>query len=339
MTRLKRHLKTKVIIVGGGISAVALAYHLSRSYQGLDIKLITQDALGEGGASALPLALLNPYRGQSARASALDLAGLRTMRALVSELGAAETGLAFKGVWRIPSSIRQAKKWQKQVGEGGRRIRAHPPTTPHGAFLVSKGGHVNVKTFFQTLKNWLCVQQDNNFELIEYCQVTALDGQGLIAQGKLWQAEKLIFCTGAASPKLLAPYLKEYNLSCYAGEIISFESDIELDKPLAGAVYGGSLAKHLHVGGNHRELTAGENLGPTPEDLKQLQNSVSWFIPPLKDLTPLRTWTGLRLKTPDHQPLSLRLTDKHYFFGAMAGRGFLCAFHLAESLAQQLFSD
>ncbi|MEZ4605368.1 MAG: hypothetical protein R2865_00790 [Deinococcales bacterium] len=61
--------------------------------------------------------------------------------------------------------------------------------------------------------------------------------------------------------------------------------------------------------------------------------------PPLKDLTPLRTWTGLRLKTPDHQPLSLRLTDKHYFFGAMAGQGFLCAFHLAESLAQQLFSD
>ncbi|MEZ4605370.1 MAG: FAD-dependent oxidoreductase [Deinococcales bacterium] len=142
MTRLKRHLKTKVIIVGGGIGAVALAYHLSRSYQGLDIKLITQDALGEGGASALPLALLNPYRGQSARASALDLAGLRTMRALVSELGAAETGLAFKGVWRIPSSIRQAKKWQKQVGEGVEAKPSPPPYhLPTAHSLVSKGGH------------------------------------------------------------------------------------------------------------------------------------------------------------------------------------------------------
>ncbi|MEZ4605369.1 MAG: hypothetical protein R2865_00795 [Deinococcales bacterium] len=75
------------------------------------------------------------------------------------------------------------------------------------------------------------MQQDNNFELIEYCQVTALDGQGLIAQGKLWQAEKLIFCTGAASPKLLAPYLKEYNLSCYAGEIISFRVILNSTNP------------------------------------------------------------------------------------------------------------
>ena len=72
-----------MIVVGGGVMGVTLAYTLAR--RGARVTLLEGGA-GPRGASGVPVALLNPYRGRSARASAFDLAALAATWALVGEL-------------------------------------------------------------------------------------------------------------------------------------------------------------------------------------------------------------------------------------------------------------
>ena len=104
-----------IVIVGGGVMGVTLAYTLAR--RGAAVTLLERGHIG-AGASGVPVALLNPYRGRSARASAFDLKALEAMWALVGDLEAQgyTTGVVQSGVLRAASNAKQAKQWQKRDG-------------------------------------------------------------------------------------------------------------------------------------------------------------------------------------------------------------------------------
>ncbi|WP_237725107.1 FAD-dependent oxidoreductase [Deinococcus alpinitundrae] len=97
-----------LLIAGGGIAGASAAYFAARS--GWAVTLL--DA-GEGRASDVPAALLNPVRGQSGKVEALSLAGLRFTFALIRELEAAGHAVphAQSGVQRPVPDEKTRRKW------------------------------------------------------------------------------------------------------------------------------------------------------------------------------------------------------------------------------------
>src|SRR5690606_37867704 len=131
-----------VIVVGGGVAGLTLAHELSR--RGAHVTLVERTA-APAGASAVPAALLNPYRGRTARARPTDLAGLeafwRLARTLEEE--GLDPGARATGVLRVAPSPRQAALWREVAAAAGDGTRWLAPDevpdgvhAPHGALLA-----------------------------------------------------------------------------------------------------------------------------------------------------------------------------------------------------------
>ena len=314
-----------IAIIGAGIAGCALAYELSK--WSCRISLLESGRIGEQGASAVPLALINPHRGRSARASALDRAGLFAMRDLAIELQqqGLSHGIDFSGVIRIPANARQARQWQK-LG-----LSYVPPEkvaaayhAPFGALLIREGGQLQPRLLLSALSR---AAAQRGVTIMEGFTVTDISGSRICATDASLEADMVILCSGAQQLSQLPQPELEY----LAGDMLCLESSLALPYPLAGAVYGGRSKDGVCVGGNHR---AGEQA--EPEALAGLQKAVSWFIPQLAQTKLSRVWTGVRARTADNQPLFTQLAAKLWFFGAFGGRGFLCARYLAQQVAKQL---
>ena len=331
-----------VLIVGGGVAGCTLAYTLS-TYP-LRITLVEAGRLGQG-ASGVPVALLNPYRGRTARASELDQAGLEATRALATELAKAglESGIHFPGVLRIASSAKQARKWQKLTGvlpgaaasQSAAETRWLDPAdvpapyhAPFGSLMVGKGGWLEPETFLKAL---MTAASGRGVRLLEACQVTKIEdaesGKIIHTSAGVLEADKVVLCVGATETAgLPLPQLERL-----AGDIIGLSSDVPLPYPIAGAIYGARNGAQVFMGGNHRPAGTAD-----PDAATLLQKSSGWFVKPLRDADLASIWTGVRAKKEDNQPLVQELRPGLWFFGALAGRGFLCSAFLAKQLAAQL---
>ena len=127
--------------MGGGVAGCTLTYELSK--RGRRVVLLEAGHVGTQGASSVPAALLNPYRGRSARASEEDKKGLEAMWRVVSELRdlGLDHGVHQTGVLRVASNKKQAKTWRGR--DGVRWLDREIPAAyhaPFGGFLVERGG-------------------------------------------------------------------------------------------------------------------------------------------------------------------------------------------------------
>ena len=327
------------LIVGGGVAGCALTYALS--VRGARVTLLEKGRIGGAGASSVPMALLNPYRGRSARANDLDLAGLTEMRRLVDALETQnlDHGVHQRGVLRIASSVKQAKTWRKREGVRWLEPEEVAPIyhAPFGGFLVERGGWLEPHKFLRAL---LTATRGNGANVFEDCHVQEV-GEHTSSQrykevkalwrgsSHLFRAKTLIFCTGA-NPTF-GSALGVEGLEYIAGEVIGLKTDARLPHALAGAIYGAQTGERVLLGGNHRPAERTDESAPA-----QLQKSGSWFIPALKEAELVSVWTGVRAKREDNMPVVAEVRKNVWFFGALAGRGFLCAAYLAEGLAEEL---
>ncbi len=333
--------RPKFIIIGAGITGCTLAYELSKW---AEVHIFEKGRVGEQdalGASSIPLALLNPYRGRSARAHPDDLAGHKAMLSLVKELEALnlDHGVSQNGILRIASNHKQAKKWKKhlETNTGIQWLDAEdlPKNyhVPFGALYFAEGANVHPK---KLLKALIAGAIQNSATLHENSQVTRIDNGSVICNNESFQADVVFLCAGWEAPKLLRDLpagqkqsLPEFKIT--DGEVISLGYEQSLAHPIAGAIYGGQRDTQVHIGGNHRQH--GERDPTAPE---QLQASASWFVPDLKEAERVNVWTGSRLKTEDSHPVVRQLDSQLYFVGAMAGRGFLVGCRVARALSSTL---
>ena len=319
------------LIIGGGVAGCALTYALSK--RGVSVTLVERGEVGQG-ASAVPVALLNPYRGRSARANDLDLAGLAAMRRLALELDEMKlaSGTHWNGVLRIASNAKQAKTWRKRAGVRWLEREEVPEVynAPLGGFLVERGGWLEPHLFLRAL---VTAARRKGANVLEGCEVREVCERGSCQEvktsGETLRAKVVIFCTGANQE--VERTLKVKGLEAVAGEVICLKTDAELPHALAGAIYGAQTEGHVYLGGNHRPAEQTDGSAP-----QQLQRAGSWFVPALKEATLSSVWTGVRAKTEDNVPMIKEVRRNVWFFGALAGRGFLCAAHLAEGLAEDL---
>ena len=314
------------LIVGAGVAGSTLAYELSKTGS---VTVLEAGKLTREGASSIPVALLNPHRGRSAKAKDLDTNGLAAMWRLVDELVALgyETGVHKSGVLRIASSPRQEKLWRGR-GLPYFDTLAEPYHAPYGALLVERGGWLEPGLFLNALHE---AAKANGAQFVENTQVNTLEkslnGWQVHSSSGDFAAARVILCVGAS--QLGSFELPE--LERVEGDVLSFDTDLELPKPIAGAVYGAQTRAGITMGGNHRPL--GEI---DPEAVPRLQKSSGWFIKGLSDAAIAAHWTGVRAKREDNNPLITELEPNLWFYGALGGRGFLCSAYLSGDLAAKL---
>lgn len=322
----------RVAIVGGGVAGLSLARALAGRRR---VVLFEAERMG-AGASRVPVALLNPHRGRSARASDLDLAGLAEMRALDERLRAAghDGGARFCGVLRLATSARQAQQWRaRAAGNPGVRWLAPgevPPAyhAPFGGFLVLEGGWLEPARWLSALADAARAQ---GAELCEGARVTKLSRRGerwAVATGNgEVLAEQVVLCLGADH----LPGTPFAGLERVRGDVVTLSPAPALPYPLAGAVYGVPLARGFAAGGNHRDPDA-----PDPGAPARVAAGAARFVPALRGAAMVAHWTGVRARRPDNRPLAGELEPGLWALGALSGRGFLAAALLARQLAERL---
>lgn len=317
------------LIVGGGIAGVSLAYALSR--YPVQVTLLEAGYIGKQGASSVPVALLNPNRGRTARAQPEDIQGLKAMWQLVSELKIQgfDAGVYPSGVLRIADSVKQAKQWQQLEAVRWLNPSQIPADYhgPYGGILVLAGGWLRPLILLDALRK---AAEARGVRVIEQCSVRAINPPRVVSTQRDFRADAIIICTGAGETFGLAGLPK---LDYLAGDVIGLASAVDLPYPLAGAIYGSQTGRVVFVGGNHRAQTEADDAAA------RLQKAAAWFVPELLTAGVMSRWSGVRVKQPGNRPLVTQLAPGVWFFGALAGRGFLCAYEEAQVFARQLIQQ
>ena len=326
---MERGYPEQVAVVGAGVAGCTLAFELSR--RGHPVTLIDRAGPGRGGASGVPVALLNPHRGRSGRATPGDLEGLAAFWRLCRDLEAEglDPGAHRTGVLRIAHSRRQARAW-RELGVRWLEPGAVPSPyrAPYGAFLVADGGWLEPARLLATL---VAAARRRGAETSFGTEVRKISRETgafrLTTSAGTLRADRVVVCTGPDR----VPGLPWPELERVAGDVIALASTSGPPLPLAGAVYGASLAGRVYIGGNHRPGGSVDRAAA-----EQLRRAFGWFVPALARAEVVSTWTGVRARRAGNAPLLTELDPGLWFLGALSGRGFLTAAKLARDLADLL---
>ena len=332
-----------VAIVGGGVMGASLARALARAGHA-----VTWWAPEPAGASAVPVALLNPYRGRSGRAHPDDLAALRVTWGWAEALRAAgfAPGAHRSGVLRLADGERQARAFGEVPGL--RRLAADALPAPfrsvHGGAWVAEGGWIDPHAWRSALARDAAahgaVQAPRHVAAIERVRAARAhagcwrliddDGAGSLH-------DLVLIATGAAAwPPGWARALGEPPaFARLAGDVFPTRLPAPAT-PLAGASYVGPVSDDrgdavAAVGGHHRPP------GPAPEDAaRRLVGNLRWAWPELEE-THLRTeaaWWGVRAHGEGNRPQLREVAPGAWWVGALAGRGFVVAAAVAEAVVK-----
>ncbi len=322
-----------VAVVGAGVAGLSLSYALGR--RGVPVALFERGRIGAQGASSGPAALLNPYRGRSARAHEDDLAGLaafwrrdHALRAQGLDPGAEPTG-----VLRIAPDPRRARSWRKR--EGARWLEPQdvpaPYRAPHGALLAEGGGWLRPRALLAALHEATAATGAEVREGVRVLRLEpTVDGIRLVTSAGPRTAALVVLCVGAdASPELPLPPMRHV-----AGEVVEVATDGLTPPPrlpLGGSVYAAFEEGRGYVGGSHRDPEV-----PDPQAPRRLLERLDRTLPGIGAGPGLALWSGVRASGDTPRPLVVERAPRVTFFGALSGRGFLVSAFLAERLAGEL---
>ncbi len=325
----------RLAVVGAGVVGSSLA--LAAALAGAEVTLF--DATdGMGGASGVPAALVNPYRGRAGRATPEDRLGARATWRWAAELHAAgfDPGAHPSGVVRIADRPRQARAWLGREGVIGFGPELDPEPgrwrAAHGGMLVPSGGWIDPWRWLGALREaagavgtrWCPGQHVRALE--RAASASTLHGDGLDDQGPF---DLVTLCLGASAPGAL-PHLQ---VTALPGTVALCAGHAPA-RPLAGPVYVAAVGSPVRYGLDPRRayLALGGGNPALPDEAgERLRRAVDRL--PREPLAPPETiWRGVRARGPDPQPQVAALAPGVWWLGGFSGRGFLRAALEAERL-------
>ena len=335
--------RRRLALIGGGVAGASLALAAARA--GLDVTLFS-DERSAAAASAVPAALINPYRGRSGRASDDDLAGAARTWAWAAQLEGAglESGAHASGVVRLADAARQARAWSERAGAQAFGPEPEPAPgrwrAPDGGMLIPVGGWIDPPRWLAALR---AAAERLGARWHQGCRVVALqrDDEGLrltlhgpsepaadaLARGPF---DLVAVCIGAFAPAAL-PHLPVTPVPGGVALVAAHMPSV----PLAGAVYAAPVGSPSRYGLDPRQawlaIGGGHGADGTDGDPSALATVLARSYPGALPLA-AQVWRGVRARGPDPQPQQLELTPGVWWFGSFAGRGFLRAALEAERL-------
>jgi tRNA U34 5-methylaminomethyl-2-thiouridine-forming methyltransferase MnmC/glycine/D-amino acid oxidase-like deaminating enzyme len=338
----------RVAVVGAGVAGSSLALAAARA--GANVLLVDAGD-GTGGASGVPAALVNAYRGRAARAYGDDLLGAAVTWRWAAQLHAAglDPGAHPVGVVRIADQPRQARAWRGRAGAVAFGPQPHPEAgrwcAPYGGLLVPTGGWIDPRRWLATLRDeatrhgaawrpgtavralvpargsgWLLVTAGAPRDGRATVGMAAEDGEPF---------ELVALCLGASPPG----GLPHEPITAVPGTVAMMPGHAPAHA-LAGAAYVAPLGSPRHFGLSGRDAwlaVGGGDATVAQDDGERLRATLRRAL--AKEPPPIHaTWRGLRARGHDVQPRIGRLLPGVWWFGSFAGRGFLRAALEAERL-------
>jgi len=325
-----------VTIVGGGVVGLSLGRALSQA--GAAVTLLERArssgdraAWPSGGASSLPIALVNPWRGRKGAAHPDDRAGLDATWRWAEELRAEglDPGAERRGVLRVPTSERQARSWQAHADAepslAWLDADAVPDTVhaPFGALRVDDGGAIRADAWRTALA---ASARTAGAILRSGATVTRLERDGATwrvttGQGEQHAARTVVLALGADAP----PEVHGADGAPWPDWIRTRGEEVAVAAagppvPLAGGIYAATEGDRTWIGGGHRPADRDD-----PDAPRKLREAMAWSVPGLADAEVTSVWTGVRAKRADARPVIEAWRQGVWIVGAFAGRGFLCA--------------
>ena len=331
---------TRLAVVGGGVAGSTLALAAARAGASVDL---FDAADGLGGASGVPAALVNPYRGRSGRASLADRLGAARTWALAwsLHLEGLDPGAHPVGVVRLADQARQARAWRQRPGAipFGPELEPEPGRwrAPHGGMLVPVGGWIDPPRWLGALRRaaealgarW------HHHTAVQDVSRGARGGWSLGAAPRLEgddgeAYDKVALCLGASAPGAL-PHLR---VAALPGAVALLPGYLPA-KPLAGAVYAAPVGSAERYGLDPRQpwLAVGGGSPARATGFADLRAALAWTLPS-EPQELVATWSGLRARGRDSQPEVVALDEGLWWFGSFGGRGFLRAASEAERLVE-----
>ena len=339
----------RVAIVGAGVAGRSLAWAATRA----GATVVVFDASdGHAGASGVPAALVNPYRGRAGRATDDDRLGAELTWSWASQLAGAglDPGAHPTGVVRVADGPRQARSWSARPGTQPFGPEATPAAgrwrAPDGGMLVPRGGWIDPVRWLGALRS--ATRAHGGLDR-PATRVTGLTP----AAGGAWRMglepshtgvdedpfDVVALCLGASPPGAL-PHLP---VTTVAGTVALVAGHLPA-RPLAGAVYAAPVGSPVHhrldplrawfaVGGGHTEIA--DDADAAAGLLATLARHLPAELAPAEGWTVHATWRGSRARGPDPRPQVERLAPGVWWFGSFAGRGFLRAALEAERLVER----
>jgi tRNA 5-methylaminomethyl-2-thiouridine biosynthesis bifunctional protein len=243
---------TRVAIVGAGVAGRSLAWAATRAGATVAVFDATD---GHGGASGVPAALVNPYRGRAGRATDDDLHGAERTWAWAAHLAGAglDPGAHPTGVVRLADGSRQARAWSARAGVLPFGPEADPAPgrwrAPHGGIVVPKGGWIDPARWLAALRSATAAHGGRDRPATPVTGLTPATGGGWRLHVESAAAgvgedtfDLVALCLGASAPGAL-PHLP---VTAVPGTVALVAGHLPA-RPLAGAVYAapvGSPARH-----------------------------------------------------------------------------------------------
>lgn len=319
-----------LIVVGGGVAGWSLAYFAARD--GADVLLL--DA-GLPAASRVPLALVNPVRGQGGRSSAVDRAGAAFTWELVAALRAAghPVQAAPDPVLRPLPDAGTAERWAALPPEAGdfvplpARVREseHPW---HSAYAVRDSGWVQGGSLLAALAAASGAR-------VRRARAVALDAGGVtLAGGERLSARRVAHCAGAAGSALRGGGVHR------GGSVWVYpEGALRLPGPLSYAVYAASAPGRDVLGSTFSPPSEHPDPhAPDPASWAWLRERAERLLGPGTPDGGVR-WDGVRLsglRAGGGGLRAHRAPDGVYELTGLGSKGFLLGPLLARSLWQEM---
>lgn len=335
-----------VAIVGGGVVGLSLTRALARA--GASVSLFERaQADAEtptwrcDGASSLPVALVNPWRGRKGAAHPDDRAGLAVTWRWTDELRSEglEPGATRSGVLRVPTSERQAQAWRERASTEASLAWLSPESipagirAPHGALRVADGGWIRAGAWRSALAD---SGRRHGAALHAGAEVVELAPQRdawrlSLRDGRTHEARTVLLAIGAdAPPRTTGAGGPDWPTWIRTrGEEVALSGAAQPSLPIAGGVYATRDGAVTWVGGGHRPTEREDPEAPT-----NLRAAIAHTVPALSRAPVGRVWSGVRAKRADARPVIERWRYGVWIVGAFAGRGFLCAALEAERTAE-----
>lgn len=339
-------MRYDTIVVGAGLAGACAACVLSRTRR---VLVLEAEALASG-ASGAAAGLVNPLMGRKARPSWRHAEALHALHALLDDAGATRLFRATS-ILRPARDAKQADRFREVAARhpaDGRWQPAaavadsHPAVrAPHGALLVTRGGHVDVAALVHAL---LEKARGRGAQLRTGSRVTSWaedrDAAAVITdEGERLQSERVLLALGQGYPPF--DELAALGLHGVKGQTVRLQAPDGLTLKVALSGYG-YVVPEANEKGNAATLVVGssyehafDDLRATPEVSEKLVAKAARMVPALEGVAVLDAMTGVRVKVargrhPVLGPLPGR--QRVWAFTGLGSRGLLTAPLLAERL-------